>query len=1145
MLHVHRAERADALADALAEVLQVPQADPFAPEVVAVPERGIERWLGQRLSHRLGTSPGRADGVCGGVEFPSPAALVSGAVYAATGTDPDDDPWHPARAVWPLLEIIDGSAGEAWCGTLGAHLRGPGRGRRYAVARRLAELFTGYAAHRADMLAAWAAGACTDGSHPLPADLRWQPELWRRLGVRLDGPGPAERVATAVEALRADPALADLPPRLSLFGPTRLPADQLAVLGALAAHRDVHLWLAHPSPALWDAVRPHPGTVVRRRGDPTADLAVHPLLRSLARDVRELQLRLPPGTDRHHPLPDPPATLLGRLHLDLRDDRAPDGRPLPGRPEERPLLHPADRSVQVHACHGADRQVEVLREVVLGLLAGDPTLEPRDVLVMCPDIEAFAPLISAAFGLVLGDGTADAGAELVHPGHRLQVRLADRALRQVNPLLDTAATLLELAGSRLTSSQVLDFAAAAPVRRRFRFDDDDLDRLAELVVRSGVRWGLDAEHRRPYRLEAFGQNTWSAGLDRMLLGVAVAEDDHEGEGWLGTALPLDDVDSGDVDLVGRFAELVDRLGAVLDGLTGERPLRGWTDALTHGLDVLTTTTTAADAWQVTRAHAELADLVRCGGPQADAVPLTPADARGLLADRLRDRPTRSNFRTGTLTVATLVPMRSVPHRVICLLGLDDQVFPRTGAPDGDDVLARDPRVGERDPRSEDRQLLLDAVRAATEHLVVLYSGADERTNARRPPAVPLGELLDTVDATVRTTDGRPAREHIVVRHPLQPFDIRNFAPGALGAAGPFSFDRAALAGALAGAAERRSPRRFVERPLPPAPDADPAAGTAAPVPVVQLEDLARFVEHPVKAFLRQRMGLTRFAEDGDPGDALPVELDALARWAVGDRLLRDRLAGHTLGRCVSAEWRRGALPPGALGTRLLDDVLVDVEPLVAAAGRCRTGSAAAASSVDLRAELPGGGPVVTGTVGGVHGDAVVRVEYSRLGPKHRLRAWVQLLALTVADPDRPWRALTLGRGHGGTACSVLGPLDRAIAARVLADVVALHRAGLREPLPIAGRTSHAYARTRLPRSSAARAAAAAEREWSGRAGCDGVDPAHELVWGVGAPASVLLAAPDGPVPFVLDTGTEPTRFGALAVGLWAPLLAAETLEEGS
>ena len=513
MLTVHRAERADALAAALADLLTEPLPDPFGSEMVAVPAKGVERWLAQRLSHRLGAGPDGGDGVCAGVEFPSPAALLDAVVATAVGTEPDDDPWQPARLAWPLLEVIDAAAGEPWCAPLGAHLGGDGpgdvrRGRRYATARRLAELFAGYAVHRPELLTGWAAGAGAAG------DLGWQPELWRRLRERVGGLDPAHRLAAACAALRADPGRAALPARLSVFGPTRLPAAHLAVLVALAEHRDVHLWLPHPSPALWDRVAELTGgaaVVPRRRADPSAAAARHPLLSSLGRDVRELQVRLaaaaPHAQHRHHPRAEPPPTLLGRLQRRLRDDHP------PGRPEP---LADGDRSVQVHACHGPHRQVEVLREVIVGLLADDETLQPRDVLVMCPDVETFAPLVSAAFGL------SEPGPDR-HPGQRLPVRLADRALRQVNPLLDTVATLLELADTRVTAAQALDLLASAPVRLRFRLDDAELDRLRVLAARAGR--ALGAGRRAPRPLPAAGLPAEHLGRRA---GPAAARGDHVG-----------------------------------------------------------------------------------------------------------------------------------------------------------------------------------------------------------------------------------------------------------------------------------------------------------------------------------------------------------------------------------------------------------------------------------------------------------------------------------------------------------------------------------------------------------------------------------------------------------------------------------------
>ncbi len=744
-LHLHRAARTDQLADQLGELLASPLADPFAAEVVVVPAKGVERWLSQRLSHRLGVAPGRGDGVCAGVDFRSPRSL-----FAVVSGRPDDDPWAADALAWPLLHVIDASLGEPWAATLARHLghdvAGDAgevrRGRRFATARRLAGLFASYAGQRPALVADWAAGRDTDGAgNDVPDDLTWQPELWRRLAAAVEEPDPVRRQAEAIERLRADPATVDLPERVNLFGHTRLAAGDLALLDALAADRDVHLWLPHPSAALWSRLAGITG-VVPRTADRSHLQVGHPLLATLGRDTRELQRTLSTVTYVDEPSrrrAGPPDTLLGWLQADLRANA-------PGRAEAR-VLRPADRSVQLHACHGQARQVEVLREVLLGLLADDPTLEPRDVLVMCPDIESYAPLLSAAFGL------ADVVGPDGHPAHRLRVSLADRALDQTNPLLAVVARLLDLAGGRAGVGAVLDLAHAEPVRRRFGFRDDDLELLTTWVQQAGVKWGFDAAHRADFGLEHYDDNTWRAGLDRLLTGVALSDDSGT---MLGGTLPLDDVGSGDVDLIGRLAELLARLEAVTDRLVGTHDLDHWLQAIEDGVGALTSVR-PTDSWQLGQVQRELDGLRSGAGSDVD---LRLPDVRAMFSDRLAGRPTRANFRTGVLTVSTLVPMRSVPHRVVCLLGLDEGVFPRVGVTDGDDVLARRPLTGERDPRSEDRQLLLDAVLAATDTLVITYTGANEFTGQ----VAAAGSAGRRAAGRARPDRGRPGRPGPAPRH---------------------------------------------------------------------------------------------------------------------------------------------------------------------------------------------------------------------------------------------------------------------------------------------------------------------------------------------------------------------------------------------
>ncbi|RZS86860.1 DNA helicase/exodeoxyribonuclease V gamma subunit [Motilibacter rhizosphaerae] len=1099
MLVVHRAASGTALVGALAEVLRTPLDDPFAPDVVAVPAKGVERWLAQRLSHVLGAVDG--DGVCANVLFPAPAAVLDDALQAASPEHADAVArWAPRRVAWDLLAVLDGCIGDDWCKGLAQHLGGTESGRRLRVVTRLAAAYARYASARPEMLLAWRSGRDEQGDGtPLPEDLHWQAELWRRLREELGVPSPAELLGPGCERLRREPALAGLPARLSVFGASRLSVARLRVLDALAEHRDVHLWLNHPSPALWDAVSAQPAP--RRRGDDVVRTRLrNPLLASLSRDVVELQQSLPPHADVHHATPDPDRTLLQRLKHDLATDSVPT--------EPRPL-DPADDTVQVHACHGRTRQVEVLREAVLGLLAADPTLEPRDVIVMCPDVEAFAPLLAAAFAL--GDESAS-----VHPAARLRVRIADRSLRQTNPLLAVLATLVALGTGRVTATQLLDLADDPAVRERFGFDDDQVERLRSWVAASGVRWGLDREHRQTWKLGGIGQGTWREGLDRLLLGVAM----EEAQGELAGIVPLDDVDSSDIELAGRLAELVARVERAELLLGGTWTAAEWCSGLLDAvLGVAAAPPTAG--WQELQLRQELSQVAEDAA--GSTAPLTLADVRAVLDPVLAGRPTRSSFRTGTMTVCTLVPMRSVPHRVVCLLGLDDGTFPRQTTGDGDDVLARDPWVGERDPRSEDRQLLLDAIGAAGEHLVVTYTGADERSGATVPPAVPLGELLDAVDRTVAAPAGTRARDLVVRRHPLQPADDRNFALPQ-----PFSFDPLAFAGARAQAAGRVPPSPLLSAPLPPEPAAD-----------VALADLARLLDHPARGFLRQRLEVAVPRDEDEPQDALPVDPEGLDTWAVGDRMLRARLTGVDMHECLQRELGRGALPPGALGELKGRSLAASVEAVLAASERERQ---LPPEALDVDVALADG-TRLTGTVSGVRGGVLLSVAYSSLAAKHRLRAWVELVAASAAHPGRELRAVAVGRGKGGAGRSELAPLDADEARVALEELVALYRSGLRAPLPLPVKAAAAYAARRHGGDRRSMALRRADWAWSGDSyPGERAEAEWRLLLGDDAPLDALL----GEQPWPEEAGPgwptdEPDRFSLLAVRLWGRLLDHERL----
>ena len=582
----------------------------------------------------------------------------------------------------------------------------------------------------------------------------------------------------------------DLPARLAVFGVTTLPngAPFLELAQAIAAQRDMHVFLLDPSPTTASRVRATtlgaPTFSPLRADDHSDDGVHHPLLRSWGRPYRERAMLL--AAAESHGVPQPRSIetasttgarpcLLTRIQSDLRSDAAPAGDF---------ELDPDDRSIQFHSCHGQARQVEVLRDAILHLLADDPTLREEDIVVLCPSIEQFAPLVEAGFGT-----SADvAGPIPLDATPRLLYRIADRSLRDSYPMLSALESLLELISGRCTASAMLDFMSLSGVRERFDFDDDALSTIAGWIATANVRWGFDGEHRALWGVSpGLTANTWRAALDRVLMGVAVSDDDID---LAPSEIAPLGVEGSDIALAGRFADVVTRLAVIAEDMTRDRTVAEWCETLVDA------STQLFDAepegkWQVEQLRRTIGSIGD-GAIVADepiTTALTLADVRRLLADRFRGRSGRSDFYRGGITVTSLIPLRWLPFRVVCLLGLDEAgTSPGPGAADGDDLSAQFPFLGDPDPRSEVRQTLLEAVLAAGDHLVVTRTGHNVRTNQKVPGAVAFAELRDTVVATLSPGSIDAYGKRVETVHPRQPFDDRCFQPGALHRPGPWSFD---------------------------------------------------------------------------------------------------------------------------------------------------------------------------------------------------------------------------------------------------------------------------------------------------------------------------------------------------------------------
>jgi exodeoxyribonuclease V gamma subunit len=1063
-MEIHDSASARELAARLAALWTGPRADPFSFDVAVVPSPGFQRWISQQLA--LAEGP---DGICAGIEFISASTLWS----RLSG---EDDPWRPQRLAWLIQQVALEPDSADELGVLHRHLEASRE--PYSPCWRIASHFAGYAAHLPTMLVQWAAGNDVDAAGEPLGDSAWQAVLWRILVART-GLDPVLARAGVLADLRARPA--QLPQRIAVLAPHRLDPPTIELYEALSAHHQVDLLLLNPAPSR-RLTRPPS----QRRADLHRELG-HPLNQALGVVGDENSLLADSSTLRP---PQQANNLLGWLAADLVADVPPTRR----------TVAQTDRSVQLHFSHGPARQVEVLREVLADIYAADLSLEPRDIAILTPDVDAYGPLLDAAF--VPQPGAPG------HPAQQFRLRLADRSLAQVNPLVGLLLQLLRLPDSRIEAATLLEFCANEPIANRFGFSADGRERLSELVESSGVRWGLNATQRADYGLGCLAHNTWQSGLQRMLLGVTMSEQDLVS---VGTVLPLDDIDSSDIQLIGGLTELVGRLSRWLTEIATPATLGEWVQRCHDGLASLTQLG-ANQEWQRGDLFAGLSRLAE-DAPLGAQSHIGRHAALTVIESEFATSWARGAFGNGSTVVAGLNSLRNVPHRVIVLLGWDADRYPRPARRHGDDLLGENPPIGAPSAALADRQALLDAIHAAEEQLIVVCRGRSEATNEEVPAATPIAELRDALNQTGASVDGIGAGEAVSVQHPLQPFATQYFTPGSR----PTSVDPLAF----------RAAKAWVEAREQPAPARNRfQLGTLSPVDLsqgVSLDELTNFFRHPARALLKARTGL-RLGESPDNGDEIPIEPDGLQRWQIGNRVLRRLQDGLEPDLVERAEWLRGPVPPFELGRQVMTGILGDARRTLATAPPPGSSDH---HDLSVRIPVPGAGEVsVVGRVATIE-HTLWQVEFSSLQPRQKVTAWLRLLALAAAEPGQ-WDARVVGKGHR-VRYAAPSPSQ---ARELLGRYVAIYSLGLTQPLPALPRLTAEWANCRSTGRdpSDPYVSKALRRCW---------DWESDAVWSKFFDYPSVLALPLGDLIIPGADPGETTLLGALAGAIWTPALLAE------
>ncbi len=876
LLHANLSE---SLRDVLLSWLERYPLAPLENEYILVHSNGIAQWL------RIAMAAQSQHGIAAALEFMLPASFIWQTYRAVLGTDlvPEASALDKEPLTWRLMQLLPKLIDRPEFQTLSQFLHNDNDMRkRYQLARRLADLYDQYQVYRADWLLAWQDGGFIlsnpdKPSQELPAAQQWQARLWQAVIDDLRGSelvlgrAQAHRLfmqAMAAPAGQARPA--GLGRRVVIFGISALPWQTLEALAALGRWCQVIICVNNPCQHYW--------------GDWSA-LALqsgNPLLSSWGRQGRDFISQLESFDDPEQrrlydrqlslaqqkidifePLPG--TTLLEQLQDDIRDLRSVDESR-----QKWPVVDVTkDRSVRFYSAYSPQRELESLHDVLLDAFANDPGLSPREVIVMVPDIQEYAAHIHAVFGLYDADDK-----------RYIPYFIADQAQRARNPILIVLEQLLGLPKQRLGIEQLLEWLEVPAVRARFKIQLEDVPAIRQWCVQANIRWGLNAEHREGFELQqkpAEAQKfTWDYGLQRMLLGYASGPQAHS---WQQVE-PYPNVAGLAAQALGQLAHLLDTLERVRLLLLDNASAAQWASRF---IEIIALFFCAADEndkqvledfqqavldWQQNCAEAGF----------NDAIPVTVAAeyCLGLLdKSRLSQR-----FFAGSVSFATLMPMRAIPFRQVYLLGMNDGAFPRSKVPTDFDLMANYPRAGDRSRREDDRYLFLEALLSARERLGIFWVGRDIRDNSVLPPAVLVAQLMDHINSGWLSDDGNDLSTALTVQYPLQPFDHKYFQ------ANNQQLDLFTYASEWFASAQSITYNQAVTTTaaaVKPMQVAVESLQTSA-AEVVSIDSLLEFLKHPLKFYVGRQLHTNLTAYDDKLLDTEPYALDGLQNWSLVENI---------------------------------------------------------------------------------------------------------------------------------------------------------------------------------------------------------------------------------------------------------------------
>ncbi len=1036
-LHVITSNHLESLADALSEVVLAPPVDPtidpLKPEMIVVQSKGMRDWIRMALAQR--------NGVCANTCFPFPNTFIEQLYASTVGPLPDQRYFDPAILTFRIMQMLSDLVSRGAFDSIRRYLQDDPHGvNTYRISRKIADLYDQYLVFRPDYIIEWekALPRASEKAHA------WQAILWKRLAEAVDSPHRA-RIQQMLTTLLSEKAAKkyELPDRVSVFGISHLPPFHLSVLAALANRIPVYLFLLNPCRHYWFDImseqqimraRSAHGALSDDEGRVLHLEQGNRLLASWGHQGKQFFDLIHQMEGQLHEIvvDEPRHTLLACIQDDILNLN--DGPSHATSPDVQ-----NDASLQIHICHSPMREVEILRDQLFFMFDSDPDLEPRDILVMTPDIATYAPLIQAVFSAPI-DGQA-----------AIPYSVADRNIPSESQLVKGFLQLLDLHRSRYEVTKIVHLLEFPAIRRRYEISESDIGRIEQWVNGVNIRWGWDGRDRAKHGLPRFETNTWRQGLDRLILGYAMRDD---GNSLVEGILPFTGLDISDGRLLGNFIDFAESIHQAVERIGKPAAMDRW-----HGIvRGLIDTFIAADesSGRDLKVLQEAVDeLEQVAGWVTSDAEFSFEVVREVITRALGRTAYGTGFLAGSVTFCAMLPMRSIPAKVICLMGMGHDQFPQESKEPTFNLIAAHPRAGDRSKRDDDKYLFLESLISSRKVFYISYVGRDIQDNSAIPPSVVVDELIEYAQEMYGI-----AYEQLVVEHPLQAFSRSYFDQRH---SRLFSYSRENFeAGSLVGGKGAIEP--FFSRPLP--------AATAIEHEC-DLRQLTAFFSHPCRYLAEQRLGIYLHETVQALDDRETFILDALDRYRVSQKLFESamhRVDGEQAYELLQAG---GELPHGAAGKASHHRLQREVDAFMQVINAYSPDTESATASFETRI----GDDTIKVDLAGIYPEVRLVYRMAKVRPRDVLCTFIDHLAMVSVDAHEtrlPRKSLLICTD----AIWEFGPIPDA--ERVLADYVTLFKQGLQYPLHFFSNASYAYAESLLVRKlSPQRSLAAAAKKFQG------------------------------------------------------------------